>query len=164
MQEHWKLVEFETGNAAHAAAFRELNIEWLERYFRVEAKDEIALAAPEKIVADGGVIVLAESDAELLGCGALLKVDDSRYEIAKMAVTATAQGLGIGRAILVELIRRFEALDGTELFLESNSGLLPALALYRSVGFEQRPHPFRSEYARADVYMIWRGWTPENQR
>jgi hypothetical protein len=43
------------------------------------------------------------------------------------------------------------------LFLESSSKLGPALALYESSGFEHRPAPRPgSQYARADIYMVWR--------
>ena len=53
-------------------------------------------------------------------------------------------------------LARFEALGGKSLFLESDSSLLPALALYESAGFRHEPRKSPSDYERADVYMVYR--------
>ena len=55
-------------------------------------------------------------------------------------------------------IAEFRARGGQRLFLESHSGLRPALRLYESAGFELQPglKP-GSHYQRSDVYMIYRG-------
>src|SRR5512147_812218 len=69
-------------------AFRRLNEEWIERYFRLEDKDRQTLAQPEKILDAGGQIVMAVLDGEAVGCCALLRMPgDGSFEIAKMAVT-----------------------------------------------------------------------------
>lgn len=49
------------------------------------------------------------------------------------------------------------ALSGAiELYLESHGSLTRALALYESAGFHYDPPADASDYARADVYMVYR--------
>ncbi|MCK7594529.1 bifunctional helix-turn-helix transcriptional regulator/GNAT family N-acetyltransferase [Pseudomarimonas salicorniae] len=149
-----RIVPFE---AAYRGDFYRLNAEWLTRYFCIEEIDHRVLSQPEtEILQPGGSILFALLGHEVIGTCALLPDGEGRFELTKMAVTASAQGLGIGRKLLVAAIEEFKRLGGTELFLESHSSLGPALALYQSLGFERMPtrRP-GSHYQRSDVYMIW---------
>jgi ribosomal protein S18 acetylase RimI-like enzyme len=140
-----------------ATAFHDLNVEWLDKYFRVEAVDRAVLANPEQeIVRHGGAIVFAIRAGEPLGTAALKYHGGGRYELTKMAVTARAQGGGIGRLLLAAAIARFHEFRGSELYLESHSSLAQALHLYEQAGFEHTTPPSPSPYQRADVYMIYR--------
>jgi ribosomal protein S18 acetylase RimI-like enzyme len=140
----------------YAAAFRELNIEWLQRYFRVEPVDLRVLQNPEQeILASGGSILFARLGSALVGTLALKHHGNGIFELTKMAVTPRAQGLGIGRQLLSAGVMRFHALLGAQLYLESHSSLAPALHLYESSGFRHAPPPRPSEYRRADVYMVY---------
>jgi putative acetyltransferase len=140
----------------YARAFRTLNIEWLERYFRVEPVDLRVLQNPEQeIIAPGGAILFARLGGEPVGTLALKHHGQGVFELTKMAVTPRSQGLGIGRRLLSAAVLRFHALRGARLYLESHSSLAPALHLYASVGFRHAPPPRSSEYRRADVYMVY---------
>ena len=146
----------------YAGEFRQLNLEWLNRYFRVETLDEEVLSRPHEILRDGGAIFLARYRREIVGTCALLPAGEGRLELGKMAVTAGCQGLGIGRKLLAAVIGQYHALGGRELFLESNSRLRPAINLYRSAGFVRIPPPTRSHYERADIYMVYRPTAAED--
>ncbi len=50
-------------------------------------------------------------------------------------------------------VERAKAAGAPRLYLETNSGLAPALALYRSFGFAEISPAEPSPYARADVVM-----------
>ena len=147
----------------HAAAFRDLNLEWLERYFVVEPVDREVLDNPQRLIIDAGGEILFAVDGEggVLGTCALLRVNDDEVELTKMAVTSARQGAGIGRRLIDAAIECFRQMPGDTLFLEINSSLVAAVTLYRSVGFELedgiRPG---SHYDRADTYMIWRDPKP----
>ena len=94
--------EFEPGDEA---AFRRLNEEWIIRYFRLEAKDEEAIADPQRnILASGGRIFFAAIERECVGCCALIPCGAGEFEVAKMAVTAACQGMGIGRKLLEAVV------------------------------------------------------------
>lgn len=152
--------EFEAGDEA---AFRRLNEEWITRYFRLEPKDELAFANPrETILNKGGRIFFAVRSSakgeEVLGCCALLVIGPGEFEVGKMAVTASAQGLGLGRLLMEHVIAAAKAAGAKRLFLETNHALTPAIRLYESVGFthipKERAKP--SPYERADVPMeMW---------
>jgi len=142
-------------------AFGRLNREWLDRYFRVEAVDEPVLDDPRShVLADGGVILYAVDEDEAIGTVALKHQGEGVFELTKMAVTEPFQGQGIGRDLLRAAIDRFHEMGGRTLYLESNSRLRPALALYESAGFRHESPPEASDYARADVYMVFRGEAP----
>lgn len=147
------LREFQPGDAP---AFRTLNTEWIERYFRLEAADEAVLSNPESVILDrGGRIFFALRDGEFLGCCALIRVTDDEFELAKMAVTSAAQGTGLGRALMTAAIEAARRDGVRRIVLETNSAMIPAVRLYESAGFRRIPagqvHP--SAYARSDVAM-----------
>ncbi|HEY0310048.1 MAG TPA: GNAT family N-acetyltransferase [Luteimonas sp.] len=141
--------------------FARLNLEWLRRWFVVEAFDEEVLGDPERhILAGGGRILFAlegeGDDARAVGTVALRHDGDGVYELTKMAVEPGRRGSGIGRALLLEAIALYGRLQGRELYLESSSVLQPALRLYESAGFVHHPAPRPgSHYDRADVHMVW---------
>jgi GNAT superfamily N-acetyltransferase len=142
--------------ARHRADFERLNVEWLERYFRVEPVDRDMLGDPERrILAAGGLILMAEDDGLAVGTVALRHGGAKVYELTKMAVTPAAQGRGIGRRLLETAIQRYRALGGERLFLESHSSLETAVRLYERAGFRHALRPAASEYERADIYMVF---------
>ena len=138
------------------AAFRRLNEEWILRYFVMEAKDEEVLADPQgRILNRGGRIFFAIEQGEPVGCCALLATSPGEFEVAKMAVTQSSQGLGIGRRLLAKVVDEARTAGAHRLFLETNHQLAPAIRLYESMGFRHLP-PQRvkpSDYARSDVSM-----------
>jgi GNAT superfamily N-acetyltransferase len=148
--------EFEPGDEA---AFRRLNEEWITRYFKLEPKDEIAFANPRETILDrGGRIFFAVRDGEPVGVCALVALRPGEFEIAKMGVTVSAQGLGVGRMVLQACIDAARAMGAKRLYLETNHALLPAIHLYQAVGFTHllKERVVASPYARADVFMeMW---------
>jgi putative acetyltransferase len=137
-------------------AFRRLNEEWIVRYFALEKKDVEALSKPRQTILDrGGRILLALRDGVAVGCCALVAIAPGEFEVAKMAVTESAQGLGIGRLLLEATIEAARAAGATRLFLETNHVLSPAIRLYQSLGFRHIPSERKkaSPYARSDVQM-----------
>jgi ribosomal protein S18 acetylase RimI-like enzyme/DNA-binding MarR family transcriptional regulator len=139
--------------------FYRLNADWLRRYFYLEEVDQRVLSNPEaEILAGGGAIYFAQAGDEVVGTCALLPAGPGTYELTKMAVDPSAQGLGIGRLLLEAALADFEARGGERLFLETNTRLAAAIRLYESVGFERQAAPGTpSHYQRADTYMVWRG-------
>lgn len=145
-----EIVEFEP---AHAEAFRTLNEAWISKYFVLEAKDREVLEDPQgKIIDKGGRVFMALKDGVAVGCAALLKMDDGGYEVAKMTVSEALRGSGLGRRLMQRCIEAGAELGATRLYLETNSGLGPALGLYRAMGFKDLA-PVETPYARADVFM-----------
>jgi len=74
---------------------------------------------------------------EIVGCGALKRLDARRGELKSMRVADAFLGRGIGRALLDRLIREARARGMDSLWLETGSSpaFIPALRLYESAGF-----------------------------
>jgi len=148
--------EFQAGDET---AFRRLNEEWILRYFAMEPKDEATLGDPRStILARGGRIFLAVSGGEAIGCCALLATAPGEFELAKMAVTASCQGRGVGRRLLAAAIDAARDSGAARLFLETNDRMTPAIHLYEALGFRHFERTTPSPYARSNVNMeMWFG-------
>ena len=139
----------------YAGDFRRLNLEWIERLFRIEAPDLKVLDDPERaIIAPGGMIFFALDGETVVGTVAMIRVEAGRCELAKMAVASSHQRRGIGE-LLGRACRDWAAENGVEsVFLETNSQLGNAIRLYERLGFRHAPFPHPPDYARGDVYMV----------
>ena len=131
-----EIVEF---TPEHAGAFKALNEAWITALFALEPKDREVLGDPQGKIIDGG--------------GHVIFVADGGFEVAKMAVADSHKGRGLGRALMAACVERARASGAPRLYLETNSALAPALALYRSFGFHRIEPAEPSPYARADVVM-----------
>jgi GNAT superfamily N-acetyltransferase len=137
-----------------APAFRQLNLDWIERLFRVEAADLKVLDDPEAaIIATGGMIFFALEGETAVGTVAMIRTAGDRYELAKMGVAGAHQGRGIGERLGQAGIAWARGAGARLIFLETNSRLGNAIRLYQRLGFRHAPHPRPSDYARSDVYM-----------
>jgi len=131
-----------------------LNYEWLQKYFTVELHDELQLSNPqEEIIDKGGTIFYVIYNNEIVGTYTLLKINESEYELAKMAVTEHCKGLGIGKIMVQHSINEAVKLQAKMLSLYSNTTLESAIHLYRKYGFEEVPLPADVHYKRANIKM-----------
>ena len=147
-------VEITTWRPELSASFKLLNEAWIKHYFTMEETDRQTLDDPEAhVITPGGEILFALDGAEVLGTCALIKIDDKRVELAKMAVSERAKGLGIGYLLGEATIAAARERGFATLCLESNRKLNPAITLYRKLGFEEVSPPHESSYSRADIYM-----------
>lgn len=141
----------------HASAFDRLNREWLERYFTVEPLDEFYLAEPQRNIIDPGGEILFALDGDIaIGCCAAIPRGEGVVELAKLGVTASARGRGIGRRLCEGILEWAVAHGMHTVMLVSSSRLEPALRLYDSLGFVRSPFPFAKPYEEADIYMARR--------
>lgn len=142
--------------ADDAAAFRELNEQWIAATFALEPEDVRVLADPFAIiVAPGGAVLVARSGGAVVGCVALVPAGEDEFELAKMAVSPGHRGGGIGRRLLKAALDRAAELGARRLTLGSSTRLPDAVHLYESLGFTHIPTE-RLEpmpYVRADVFM-----------
>lgn len=96
-------------------------------------------------VVPGGWFELLLEDGELRGTVGVVPVPDApeaTCELRKMYLQPAARGRGLGKALLDRSIGRARAAGFVRMRLETASVLGEAIALYRSVGFEELPeHP-----------------------
>ncbi len=129
-----RIIEFRT---KHKAAFKKLNLEWLEKYFEVEPYDRIILEDPlNEVIKRGGVVFMAVVDDLPVGTCALLKHTPLKYELAKMGVSDAFQRHGIGRMLVETAICKARELGADTLVLATSPKLEAANRLYSRMGFE----------------------------
>ena len=124
----------------YQAAFKLLNEEWINAYFKMEEADYKAVEHPDEyILQKGGHIFVALYKNEPVGVCALLKLNDPNYdyELAKLAVTPKIQGKGIGLMLGEAVVNKAIELGGNKIYLESNTILEPAIHLYKKLGFKK---------------------------
>jgi N-acetylglutamate synthase-like GNAT family acetyltransferase len=139
-----------------ATDFKQLNIEWIAKYFTVEEHDVEQLSNPESYIIDkGGEVLFALLDEKVIGTCALIKTSDTEFEMAKMAVSPRYQGLHIGYKLGIYFKEKAKAMGAKRIWLESNRVLTPAISLYKKLGFNEIPIDY-TPYARADIRMeLW---------
>jgi DNA-binding MarR family transcriptional regulator/ribosomal protein S18 acetylase RimI-like enzyme len=134
--------------------FKELNIEWLKKYFTFEPADAKMLSNPEKeIINKGGEIFFALLDNEIVGTCAVLKIDNRTFELAKMAVTERAQGRQVGKKLGLTAIGFAVSRNAEKIILDTNSKLDTAVNLYRNLGFMVVQHKYDDKYKR-DLFRM----------
>ena len=96
-----------------------------------------------------GAFFVASIDGEVVGCGAVRRIEDGVAEVKRMYVRTAARDRGIGGAILVALETEARVLGVSRLVLETGVRQPEALALYRRFGFGVIP-PF-GEYVKSPL-------------
>ncbi|WP_118975003.1 GNAT family N-acetyltransferase [Taibaiella koreensis] len=133
--------------------FERLNIAWLEAYFKVEPIDAYVLGNPEEaILNEGGAILFAAIDQQIIGTVALKYMEPGVYELTKMAVDESFRGNGAGKILCAAAIDKGRELGAHKIILYSQTGLKAAIGIYRQLGFTELPlEP--GKYERADIKM-----------
>lgn len=141
-----------------AIAFRDLNLAWVEAYFTVEAEDRAQLEDPQTHILDkGGAILIAELRGEVVGTVGLVPGHgDGVLELIKMSARSDVQGKGVGRALMDAAIAEARRLGANKIWLETNTMLAAALALYRKSGFRELSGDEITEtpYDRCNCQMV----------
>lgn len=135
-------------------AFAQLNYQWISRHFVIEAHDREMLDDPVgNIIDKGGWIFFAVAGNEAVGTVALVEDNEDRFELAKMAVSPSYQGRGIGDLLIEACIDHAVKMRKRSIFLLSNTLLSPAINLYRKHGFVETPLEEKSPYERVNIRM-----------
>lgn len=138
----------------YANNFRDLNIEWLNKYFWVEPHDEEVLGKPEKyIIEPGGNIFFVREDEKIIGTVALMKIEEGVFELTKMAVVPAAQGKNIGQKLMQHTLNFAREKGWQKLIIFSNRKLENAIHIYKKYGFKEIPIGENNPYARGDIKM-----------
>ncbi|WP_027066540.1 GNAT family N-acetyltransferase [Maribacter sp. Hel_I_7] len=145
------IVPFET---KYTQNFKDLNIAWITKYFIVEDKDrELLETSQYSIIDKGGYIFMGLWKNEPVGCFALIKKTDMRFELGKMAVNKSHHGLQIGQKLLMYAIDFAKNKNWDTLELYSSTKLDTALHIYKKYGFINVPLEDNLEYLRSDIKM-----------
>ena len=118
--------------------YKELAMEWLNKYNLYEHEDELILNNPEKLILNkGGYIFLAKLNEKVIGTVSLIPVENGVFELAKLAVTKNYQNNGIAKVLIEKAIQTAKKEDAEKILLYSNSKLKKAYHLYKEYGFKE---------------------------
>ena len=143
-----------------AQAFHDINAQWIDAMFVMEATDRKVLENPRTTIIDrDGVILFVEAkDIGIVGAVALMKTSDGVYELTKMGVLESARGRKAGEFLLAACIDRARSMNMTRLYLLTNHICAPAIHLYEKAGFRHSAEimeKYGKSYARCDVAMAF---------
>ena len=134
--------------------FRDLNIDWLEKYFFVEDHDKEVLENAKACILDkGGYIFFALHNNKVVGTVALMNENEG-FELSKMAVSPQYQGLKIGQHLMQYCIDFAKAKDWDKLLIYSNTVLENAIYIYKKYGFREVELEADSPYLRSNIKMV----------
>ena len=146
-------VEIVDYSPEHGALFKELNYQWINKYFKVEDADVRSLEHPEEdILKKGGRIFMALYNGSVVGTVAMKKINEDKFELAKMAVTEEARGRNIGWLLGMKVIEEAKAMGARSVYIESSTELKPAINLYHKLGFK-KVQGSESPYARCNIQL-----------
>jgi GNAT superfamily N-acetyltransferase len=116
--------------------------------------DQSSPPAPDDFEWPNGCFVLVFAGDTAVACGAMRRLTGDIGELRRMWVRPEWRGQQAGRYLLAELESVAIDMHMTEIRLDTNSGLLPALGLYRSAGYHDLPAYNDNDFA--DVWMTKR--------
>lgn len=145
--------EIITYNPKYKNDFVTLNKAWLEEYFFVEAHDEEVFETFEEIIIQkDGEIFFCLLNNEVVGTVAMQKINETTFEMAKLAVDKKFQGKSLGKLLIEACIDFAKHKKATTIMLMSSTKLKTALHLYKKYNFVEVPLD-ENDYARADIQM-----------
>lgn len=149
-----EIVEIIPYKKEYAINFKDLNIDWLEKYFVVEPHDsELLENCQENIIDKNGYIFFAAIDTKIVGCYSFIKSKENEFELGKMVVSPEYQGRKIGQKLLAHSIDFAKHKKWEKVILYSNTKLQNAIHLYKKFGFIEVPLEKNVPYLRSDIKM-----------
>ncbi len=145
-----RIEEYSSSLAPHFAA---INRQWIEQNFAMEPTDVEMLEDPQGVILDkGGQIFFACKEDQVVGTCAMDRQGD-RFELIKMGVYEHHRGLGAGRVLLNHALKWARRQGVDSVYLVTNSSAVPAIELYRSVGFRVTSEEQHPKYRRGNLTM-----------
>lgn len=138
--------------------FVRLSISWISEYWQIEERDHYELEhVEENIITPGGFILMALAAGKPVGTIAMIRMDGKEYdfELAKFTASRECRGMGIGRLLIEEALRRADSIcaPAARVYIETNHLCEAAIHLYEQYGFRVIPGKVSEVFERGDVLM-----------
>jgi ribosomal protein S18 acetylase RimI-like enzyme len=114
--------------------------------------DRELASLPGEYAPPNGRLYIAIEKSEPVGCVGLRSLDDGSCEMKRLYVRPNHRREGIGRAMSRLVISEAKAIGYSKMRLDTVSSMVPAIALYKSLGFKEIP-PYRFNPIQGAVYL-----------
>ena len=132
------MISIESFKKEYISAFYSLNKEWIEESWELEESDINDLSTPKEYIIDkGGEVFFAIKDNKVIATSAMVYIDDSTFELAKMTVAKEFRGLGIANQLMDRCIDFAKGKNAKYIVLITNSALVIARNLYDKYRFKE---------------------------
>jgi putative acetyltransferase len=124
--------DFAAGRALFEEYAAQLKIDLCFQGFAAELDQLAQIYAPPT-----GSLLLARRGDRPVGCGAIRRLSGQSCEMKRLYIRPADRGAKLGRVIAQALLARARALGYTSMRLDTLAEMIPARALYRSLGFRE---------------------------
>ena len=147
-------IRFECFTKEYKKDFVNINIQWLEKLFKVEPHDiEVLQGCEENIINKGGFIFIGKCKDAVIATIAFMKVAEGVFELGKMAVIPEFQGQNIGQEILKFGLQFGKSQSWRKVIIYTCACLENALHIYKKFGFQEVELEKDNPYERADMKL-----------
>lgn len=109
---------------------------------KLEKEDEFSLKNPDKAyLENGGFVFFALQENKVLGCVALKRLSEEKFEFCKLYIHPEARKMGIATKLIERCITRCKENNATELWLQTTNALQEAHKLYYKLNFVEQKAP-----------------------
>ncbi|CAN5353828.1 N-acetyltransferase [soil metagenome] len=119
--------------------------------------DDELVSLPGEYASPRGGLILLTFRGDAVACGAFRRVEDGVCELKRTYVLPDLRGMGFGRMITEELLRRASASGYKRARLDILSSISSASELYRSMGFGETSRETHADGTTL-VYMDREVW------
>ena len=103
----------------------------------------------------GYFVAVDDNDQVLGGVGfSACELFDQSAELQKIYLAQGVRGLGLGQALMEELIRQVKSAGYRQLYLETHFSLKAAIGLYQKYGFKEIPQPENLIHTTMDRFFL----------
>jgi ribosomal protein S18 acetylase RimI-like enzyme len=125
---------------------------WITESLSFQGFEAELAGLPGRYAPPTGCLLLATDGDRSAGCVALRDLGGGTCEMKRFYVAPAYRGRGLGRGLVVEILRRAEVAGYHRMVLDSLPEMAGALALYRALGFVEA-EPYGDNPIERTIYL-----------